>query len=222
MDKTEWPTEYRLHTLRQEGVVPVSSFALRAAATFGAVFGLYMVFEKFLALGAKFEAIFEADTFGLLAVGSSFIQDSILILAAPVLGAFFATLITGFAQSRLLFLPGKISPSLSNLNIFQMPGISKILAEVGQLLGLILAAFLFGGVLLWMSGYSLLSLLNYDREYFISRLGEAQSLLIPIAAFLLLLALVAIFAERFLYRLRHRMSREEVQQEESGGGEAGA
>jgi len=215
-DRTEFPTESRLAELRSRGEVPWSRLSTLAVRSVVLLLILGGGGSSLGALIAELSAAGAADDPA--AVVRLALREGGMLVLIPTAALLVTSLVWLLFQTRFLFLPARLSPSLSRLAPFRSAALRVSLhrrISAALLLVLALGAALAAA---WLAIPPAATLLNTDRVAFAgaagSVLGTALPVLLGVGMFL---ALFGFFLARFLFRWRHRMSRAEVLREERAG-----
>lgn len=214
MEKSEWPNEARLATLREAGIVPYSPFATAAAGCAALALTALVLKER----SAKFFSWLSTDWPNLslnLATFKQLMEHLVVLLVVPCAALIVTTLVVNLLQTRFLLRPKNLL-SFERLNpLLKMRG-GALLNYAGRSIIIGVAAFGFG-ILTWViSLRTLLGLLNLRAQEMPAAIGQSMhTALIYSAIITLVLTGVAWFLARMLFLNKHRMSRAEVLQEEA-------
>lgn len=205
-ERTERPTPARLEELREEGLVPLSSFAVRAAGTAGVLFSLYLLGEQwreFVSLPMRLGTL-DRETLVVLR------ETCLPLILVPALAYLCAALVAGLLQTKFLIKPSAVSFQLGRLGGRRGGGV------IGRIVGgLLLELFALSLAVLvaWFALSDIAQLLNNDQVWLMewpARLGARVTL--PLMAILILAATGGWLLSRMTFFREHRMTREEVRQ----------
>jgi flagellar biosynthesis protein FlhB len=212
LEKTEGPSEAKLKNLREQGVVPISRFSGRCIGTIAYLAALWMMRSSAVEGFAKLKSV--SDSAPLTPVLKEALAKLLPVFAGPLLISAIVVLLWGLFQTRFLFRFGLLSPDGARLMRFGAPDLSGILFRslTGIAQGLcFLAAGALAARICWTG---VMYLLNNDRLYLASWASSiAQVSLAPICIVLAVLAVAGFFSARFLFFMRHRMTRQELERE---------
>lgn len=210
LDKTEWPNEAKLKSLREAGIVPLGLFSCRCVWTVVFLCTLWSLRMKFSVLGQSALGSVE----GQLSAGRllALAAEAARLGALPLISASVVTIVWALFQTKFLFRMSLAAPTFERLAHFGFPNplsaSSRIFAALVQLL-VIIGCGLLCMRLCWTG---VLYLLNNDRLYIVAWFPAVlQAALAPICILLSISALLGWMSAKGLYLLRHRMSREEME-----------
>ncbi len=214
MERTEWPTEKRLASLRSEGIVPLSSVSLRCLAAviiFSAVYFSLSSFEVFLGVKAYLTSDDPTAVLGFSGILAGYLLQNLLVLS---LSLFVLLLLWGLFQTRFLFRFGSLSFQASRLNPFRHFSIGDMFWRVVLVLATFVIGLVSGVVLLALGLGPLLAVLNRGgREPLAHMNSFVPWLFFPAMCILLASGAFAFFLRKRLFLRSHRMTRREVEQE---------
>lgn len=209
-----------MQELRSQGFSPYSAFAARCG-------GLLMILAAFAAAKGRFVIMLE-HVRGLFS-GFGFnaplplqnlmdvAHDLSFLLVVFAVCALLGTLLTGLFQTRFMFMFSHVSFSFSRINPFRLEGISWACLGFGMLLGGLILALLLSVISVRVLMPAALGLLDstspailFDRVLADSR--ALIVLLVPLAGFS---GFLAWLMARKLFMRANRMTREEIQQDNS-------
>lgn len=217
IDRTEWPTAERLESLRAQGIVPVSRYAVRAGGLLVVLGTTYAIRDRVVRL---FERAFTGTSSTTLAeasaTGAQIISDLLFVMLVPIIALTIISVVLVLLQTKFLFVFSRISFDLSRLNRLRPPDLGAMISRV--LLNLSFIAIFF--VLFAGAGYLtlrlILPLVGQDLGYFARWPGTVAGSAVPlIVGALMITGFTAWIRSRFSFMLKHRMSREEVLREGS-------
>lgn len=211
LEKTEWPNEAKLKALRDEGVVALSPFSCRCVWTLTFLCTLWGLRGQ---LASVRDQVRNAFTLGMWAPadGAALAIKVARLVGIPLGAALLVTVVWALFQTKFFFRFGLLGMNFQRLSRIHFPNPAS---AVSRILGALieLAVFLAFGVLcarLCWTG--VLYLLNNDRLYVISWFpGVLQAALVPIAILLGIFALLGWLGSKFVFLMRHRMSKAELE-----------
>lgn len=211
-EKTEWPSEQALRRLRGEGVVPLSALACACAGALGFLSSLWFLRPR---LQSLFRHLGSFDTLP-DTVPSELLADAAILLIVPPLVMAAAVVLVGLLQTRFLFRFDLAAFQGQRLFRLGRRGVVGRLGRVSIAVFVLGAAILCGWVALRISWTGMLYLLNNDRLYASAWLGAVGPLLlVPLCAVFGVVGVLAWFGRRWSFLYEHRMSRQELQEEQA-------
>lgn len=214
-DRTEWPNESRLEELREAGIVPYSRLSTHCVLILAVLWGVWIVGEDIdLLLNALVKNAQSAVT---LQVPGEEVREALLrIIALPSLCAIAVSCIWGLFQTKFLFRWRRLGFDLGRLNRFSGIIPEKVMLQLAGALIVPLLALGAAGFFVRILIRDLFSLFSRTPAAVPEQIGQLLiNLAAPVGAFLGLVALLALLAERLRFGNCHRMTRREL--EESAG-----
>ena len=222
--RTEQPTEHKLQRLREEGQVPKSQELVGAVTLF-----LPALMLLFLAPSMLRTCVEMFRFFFLRAVELDPTKDAIIVgvffnyltrLALPILAvAVFAALLSNIVQTGFLFTTKPITPDFSRVlprfgqyfqRIFSIEGVFNFLKSIVKML-------IIGGVAFFLIRSDMHKLVNLQKAGLWTGLTTVASLAIRMilicAILLLVLSIPDLLFQRWRFREKNKMSRQEMKEE---------
>ena len=217
MERTETPTTARLQELREQGIVPLSVFSSRSAATLLVLLSFLMLRTRFSVVvqalhdfvrGGAPEPWFQGENQHAVVAGV------LSILIVPASAAFIGAILCGLFQTRFLVLLSRVSPALERINPFAASRFLGIIHGIIFGAATVLLLFFFSLVLLRLIIVDILALLHQEAQNLLSASGRFFEAVLPLL--ILVLAFAGFFSwltVRNRFFAAHRMTREEVLRE---------
>jgi flagellar biosynthetic protein FlhB len=222
--RTEQPTEHKLRKLREEGQVPKSQELVGAITLFLPALLLFFLAPYLLRTCVEMLRFFllrvtELDpTKDALIVGVFF--QYLAKLAGPILGvALFAAIFSNIVQVGFMFATKPITPNFSKV----LPKFGEFFKRIFSVDGLfkfgmsILKMIIIGGVAYSLIRLDMNKLINLQKASIWLGLttvaGIAIKMLIICALLLLILSIPDLLFQRWRFRERNKMSRQEMKEE---------
>ncbi|NMC61690.1 MAG: EscU/YscU/HrcU family type III secretion system export apparatus switch protein [SAR324 cluster bacterium] len=217
MDRTEPPTSSHIEELREQGIVPYSSFAARCASALIVIFSVLALKDHFKVLLGSFQSIASVRDLNMIigeGVQNGLSHELLVLLLVPAIAAITGALLAGLFQTRFVFRLSQISPNMSRLNPFAIRGILNILKECGFRFLLVFLSGVFATFLFRIMVTDILMLINKDPGEVIYSMWKLFEATLPI--FILVIAFSGFLSwllARNSFFQAHRMTREEVLKE---------
>lgn len=212
MDKTEWPTEFKLRRLREGGKVPLSPFACRTAGTIAFLMTLWLCRSRAVDAAKAMTALYESQLWDTTSHAETAIESLAVLFVAPLTSAFIVAMGVGLLQTRFLFRLDLLSPRFNRLANFLIPSANGLFMRLFRSLGQAMLFVLAGALMLRVSWTGMLYLLNHDRVYVLKwSLGVLPMVLAPVCTVLAIAAVLAWFVNRYWFLYGHRMTWREAQ-----------
>lgn len=213
MERSEWPTQDKLSSLRRRGIVPKSSYVCLCAASFGMMLGLML--GKQACKDLFLVGLTQATLFNDASLRSITLRNFTQILIFPMLFSSLFYFVCGLLQTKFMLNFASLW-DLTRLNPLRSKSLGYlfkniIAAGVSGLLCLIFSYFIWS-----MLAANILRLLNADAKFMSQWAGQfLLSVASGFGIFLILTAVCAYFMSRYVFMWQHRMSREEIKREGS-------
>jgi flagellar biosynthesis protein FlhB len=206
-EKSEWPSASHLADLREQGIVPYSSFSTACIGTAALVISLYILEGRILSVIAKFRQQCAGDDFSLLQLFNRLESDLVVLLLVPVLTVLVVRWLWGLLQTRFLFSASKLAFRFQ----FGLPAGDRLWRRAARYL-LLLAACVLIVLLSFRYLFSdVMVLLNNDRTYWLAWPRHFLQKFLPILTGVLVCAgLVAWLWNRLAFMFEHRTTRGEL------------
>jgi len=217
MDRTEAPTSSRLEELREQGIVPYSSFAVRCASALIVIISVLTLKGHFKALLSSFQSMAATKDLNMLigeGVQNGFYHELIVILIVPAMASIIGALLAGLFQTHFVIRFSQLSPDMTRLNPFAVRGILGIFKECGSKFLLVFLSMIFSMFLFRVVVTDILMLINKDLDDLIDSVWKLFEAVIPI--FIPVIAFSGFLSwllARNSFSQAHRMTREEVLKE---------
>lgn len=216
MEKTELPSEQRLLDLRREGQIAYSQVATLCFVTIVTLLAIKAIsstFSEFIDSYRSFSVRNAHGDSGMGGVVAPLRAAAVILVVLPCMAAFGA-LGAGLGQTKMMITGHYVSFNLARLSPagrFRL--LSLPLKMLAYLVLLVICAVLSAAC-----GYLLLSsaltLLNYDVTYASEWLGKLYTQVLPVVVLLVGAVMSAAYLmARQYFKLSHRMSRQEIEQE---------
>lgn len=215
MERTEWPTRAKLESLREEGKVPYSRLCVCSAVAMALFCSLFYVVDSFAFVVEKWRQMMESivifDPTGLEVL----VRPLAVALFLPLLVTFFVAFIAALLQSRFLFRWHLVKMEFARLRGWQSWRFGEFLLQLLFSVLTVLLVLFLSCLLLIGSSRNLFGLLNGGQTGWLAWLG---SLLAHVSVWLMPLLLSfgfgAWLVARLVFRIRHRMTRQEIMHEQ--------
>ncbi len=218
MERTEPPSSSRLQELREQGIVPYSSFASRTAGSLAVLISLMILAPQFAALfKTLLEVIQAGDPHPLLSTKdqkpAQLMHAALVILAVPASAALLGAFAAGLFQTRFLFRMARVSPVLDRINPFRV-SIKGFFVRIAFLGTSAFLSFLFSVVLVRLVIREVFGLVHRDAGLIPSWLAPFFEGLLPIFVVVLSFSgFAALLISRRRFAEAHKMTRAEIAQE---------
>jgi flagellar biosynthesis protein FlhB len=212
------PTKEKLARLREYGIVPYSSLATR-------FFCAGLTLMVLILSAAQIEKTFNISSAEILSsldmsnaqrgIGEyPFLRGSLWLFFLPPLVVFLATFVFGLLQTR--FFAGGLSSSRDrDFSRYRGPFSEKILLRIAALFAIYVSAFLVGVVVMYLGWPRLVRVFYAAPDAWVLIVPQLISSLLPyLAALLVAFSLFALFLYRFAFMLLHRMTYQDIMQEQ--------